>query len=70
MQLSLAYLRGQHRDVFVVRHPGGDGGRSHVESVVCIRRIFHPAEQRQLELDTDMSGGPGDIKVEVVFGFY
>ena len=67
MQLSAVYLRREHRDVLVVRDPGGDGGRAHVETVVCVWRILHPPEKRELKLDADVSGGPEGTCVMVQY---
>ena len=52
-------LRSQHGHVLVVRNPGCDDGRTHVEAVVGIRRILHPPEYRELQLEVDLRGGPG-----------
>ena len=53
-------LGRQRGHVPVVGQPRRHGGRGHVEPVVGVRRILEPAQQGQLELDTDVGGGPAD----------
>ena len=63
LQVLTVYLRCEHCDVLVIRKPSGNGGRAHVETVVRVRRILHPPEQRQLKLDTNLSSGPKGVNV-------